>query len=169
MKGRQVPSEGEVVKKAIAVMVMVVLSLVTACTPAAPTPTLPPEPTATPVWVRATKPEHLTGIWRLFMGDWEPPWYYRWDADGTVWWGKDPEITTNVFSAKFWFEDGLYHEDESPDCDGLGIYEIDLEIQGGRAVRLRFNLIEDGPGLGGGCLRPLRYEEWRGNTFVRVD
>lgn len=160
---------GEVLGKAIAVIVLIVVGLASACAPAAPTPTLTPEPTAAPVIVRATKPEHLTGTWKLYIGQVEPPWYYRWDTDGTVWWAKDGEITTDVFSAKFWFEDGLYHEDESPSCDGLGIYEIDLEIQGGRAVRLRFNLIEDGPGMGGVCLRPLRYEEWRGNVFVRVN
>jgi hypothetical protein len=44
-------------------VVFVLLCLVAACAPAAPTPTRPPEPTATLAEVRATKVEHLAGLW----------------------------------------------------------------------------------------------------------
>ena len=50
-------------RRATAVLVMAVLSLVAACAPAAPTPTRTPEPTPTPVWVLATKVDHMVGTW----------------------------------------------------------------------------------------------------------
>jgi hypothetical protein len=137
--------------RATAVLVIVVL-LATACAPAAPTPTLTPGPTATPVIVRATKPEHLEGTWlwwdylHTMPGSTESGPYYRWDADGTVWWAEDAAITTNLMSAKFWFEDGLYHEDENPLDTGTGVYEVYLRIEGGRATNLRMQIIEDSPG-----------------------
>ena len=61
--------------------------LVMACAPAAPTPTRTPEPTATPVEVLATEPEHLEDIW--FDGQNEH--YVRFDADGTVRAAGNPE------------------------------------------------------------------------------
>lgn len=161
-------------KKAAAVLVMAVLGLSTACAPAAPPPTQTPQSTTTPVVVRATKPEHLTGIWLLTAEIPNQPYsfggpYYRWDTDGTVWWAEDAAMTKNLFSAKFWFEDGLYHENESPICEGLGIYEIYLEIEGGRAVLLRMRLIEDGPHEAA-CSRVYRYAVIHGGgSFIRVD
>jgi hypothetical protein len=162
----RVLSGGEMVKKATVVLLMLVLSLVAACAPAAPAPTRTPEPT--PVEVLATKPEHLEGIWQL-GGDvgFSPTWggrYYRWDADGTVWWAEDPEVTTNLFSAQYWFEDGLYYEGESQVCIRTGSYEAYLEIQEGRAVRLRLQVIDDADVLED-CTRRLRYA----SSFRRVD
>jgi hypothetical protein len=46
-----------------ATVLRAILSLATACAPAAPTLTRTPEPTPTPVEVRATKTEHLAGRW----------------------------------------------------------------------------------------------------------
>jgi hypothetical protein len=155
------------VKKAVAVSTVVVLSLVTACG-ASPTPTRTPEATATPVELRATKPEHLAGVWLLAAIHIPSPTfggaYYRWDPDGTVWWAEDAEIATNLMSARFWFEDGLYYEEESPICDGIGVYEVHLGIQGGRAVRLRMTRINDGSPVDD-CRRAERY----GWYFFRVD
>jgi hypothetical protein len=157
------------VKKATAAFVMLVLSLVAACAPAAPTPTRTPEPAATPAEVLATKAEHLAGIWRLGGEEvWFSPTYggryYRWDLDGTVWWAEDPEMTTTLFSASYWFEDGAYHEGESEVCFSAGSYEAYLIIEGGRAVRLRLQVIEDGFSLEG-CPRRSRYA----SSFRRVD
>ena len=151
----------------MAVVVILVLSLVAACAPAAPTPTRTPEPIATPIWLLVSKPAQLEGIWlwtepipfdRSFGGG-----YYRWDADGTVWWANDADMAANLFSAKFWFEDGLYYEDESPICPGIGVYKLHLAVEGGRAVRLRMQLIEE---RGGWCSRINRYEN---KTWRRVD
>jgi hypothetical protein len=156
------------VNKAIAVTAIIALHLVTACASTAPTATSTPQPKATPVEVLATKPEHLEGIWlwwdyrHTMPGSSEGGPYYRWDADGTVWWADRAEMTGNPFTAKFWFEDGRYHEDENHNCIGTGVYEVYLRIEGGRAIRLRMQLIEDGPDCG---FRRGRYP--RG--FVRVD
>jgi hypothetical protein len=156
------------VRKATVVVMMTALSLATACGPAAPTPTRAPEPTATPAEVRATKPEHLAGIWQL-GGEvgFSPTWggrYYRWDPDGTVWWAEDPEMATNLFSASYWFEDGVYYEGESQVCLRTGSYEAYLEIQDGRAVRLRLRLIDEADVLED-CTRRVRYAA----SFRRVD
>jgi hypothetical protein len=159
----------EMVKKIAAILVMAVLHLVVACAPAAPTPTRTPKPTPTPAEVRATKAEHLAGIWRLGGGEgnFTPTYggrYYRWDADGTVWWAHDAEMTTTVFSASYWFEDGLYHEGESAVCLSAGCYEAYLVIEEGRGVRLRLQVINDGFAIDG-CPRRSRYAA----PFRRVD
>jgi hypothetical protein len=126
------------VKKATAVYVMLVLSLVTACGLAAPTAT--PEPAATPVEVLATKPEDLAGIW--FDG----AWYHRFDADGTI---KTVESIDHFDDPNyrllgvFWFEDGMYYERHAF-CVGNYAYDIYLRMEEGRPVRLRMTLIEEG-------------------------
>jgi hypothetical protein len=133
---------GEPVKKATAVFVMLVLSLAAACAPTAPTPTPTREPTPAPVEVLATKPEHLAGIWaveaqlggRGFR-------HYRFEADGTISYQRVYE-DFQLFGGRFWFEDGVYYE-ESEDCFPIGSYRAYLEIEGGRAVRLRFEVIDD--------------------------
>ncbi len=127
-------------KKATAVVVMAVLSLVAACAPAAPTPTPTPEPAPTPVWILASEPEHLEGIWILYFGGVDL--YHSWDAEGTVWQSRDPKHDTPNMWRRFWFEEGVYYE-ESPGCPGIGVYEAHLEIRGGRAVRLRMKVIKD--------------------------
>ena len=126
-------------KRATVLLVMLVLGLVTACSPAAPTPT--PEPTPTPADVLATKPEHLAGIWL----DGEAQQYQRWDADGTIWGARNLEdLRENPeFVGRFWFEDGLYHEDEGLWCDGIGVYRVYLRIRGGRADRLYTKVVKD--------------------------
>ena len=131
-------------KKAIAVMVIVVLHLVAACAPAAPTPTPTPEPRPTPVEVLATKPEHLAGLWLApptLLGD-HASLYFRFEADGTVKWDATSEnLDQNPWhEGRFWFEQGVYYED-SLGC--VGSYHAYLEIEGGRAVGLRFEEIED--------------------------
>ena len=155
-------------KKAAAALAMLALSLVTACTAAPPTPTRAPEPTATPAEVKATKPEHLAGIWQLGGAvGFSPTWggrYYRWDPDGTVWWAEDAEMSTNLFSAEYWFEDGIYCEGESQVCIRTGSYEAYLEIEAGRAVRLRLQLVDDADVLED-CTRRLRYA----SSFRRVE
>lgn len=76
--------------------------------------------------------------------------YYRWDVDGTVWMARDAQMTRNLFSAKFWFEDGLYYEDEGPACNNTLVYEIYLRIEGGRAVGLRMEYVDQfGPSAEG--------------------
>jgi hypothetical protein len=141
-----VAKEGKRMMKAAAALAVFALSLVTACTAAPATPAPTPVPTAKPAEVKATKPEHLAGIWQLggniesktFGGR-----YYRWDPDGTVWWAEDPEMTTNLRSANYCFEDGVYYEGERPACLSTGSYEIYLQITEGRAVRARYTVIED--------------------------
>jgi hypothetical protein len=160
---------GEIVKRAVAIVVMVVvLTVAAACAPSAPAATRTPQPTPTPVEVLATKPEHLAGIWRLGGGGAESLTYggryYRWAPDGTVWWAEDAEMTTNLFSARFWFEDGVYYEGRSQVCYRTGSYEVYLEIEGGRAVRLRLQVIDDGFAIED-CTRRSRYA----SPFLRVD
>lgn len=155
-------------KKAAAALAVFALSLVTACTAAPATPTQSPEPTATLVEVKATKPEHLVGIWRLGgnvgIGPTYGGRYYRWGPDGTVWWAEDPEMTTNLRSANYWFEEGVYYEGESPACLSTGSYEVYLQIEAGRAVRLRLHVVEDGSAIDG-CMRRSRYA----SPVLRVD
>ena len=156
---------GDVMKKAIAVLLMVVLHLVTACAPAAPTPTRTPEPTATPIEVLATKPEHLEGIWLNRTSPYAgPPRYYRFEADGTVKSGESlEELQENPFiDGRFWFEGGVYYE-EGQYCVPIGSYRAYLNIEEGRAVALRFEEIDDSD--------PSCFERsWpRQGEFVRVD
>jgi hypothetical protein len=126
---------------------MLVLSIVTACAPAAPTATPIPEPTATPVEVLATKAEHLVGTWfnpascllRGSEGE-----YYRFEADGTC---KSAHTLDDLHRnphgwGRFWFEEGIYYE-ESNDCDPIGSYRVYLAIEEGRAAGFRFDEIDD--------------------------
>ena len=125
-------------KNSAATLLMLVLSIVTACAPAAPTPTRTPEPTATPVEVRATKPEHLAGIW------YDGASYQRWEADGSITIAESVENLDSdyVMTGRFWFEDGIYYE-EPPVCLSILVYEAYLQIEQGRAVRARLTIIEE--------------------------
>jgi WD40 repeat protein len=105
-----------------------------------------PEATATPGEILASKPEHLAGIWFNPIGE---TWgtggpYFRFEADGTVKRGDTfDELQGNPFiDGRFWFEDGVYYE-EGPLCLPLGSYRVYLESEEGRAVRLRFEEIDD--------------------------
>jgi hypothetical protein len=156
-------------KWAPVVIVIMVLSLLVACAPPAPTPTLAAQPTATLAEVRVTKAEHLAGIWRLGGGEdlFSPTYggrYYRWDPDGTVWWAENSDMTGTLFSTRYWFEDGVYYEEESSVCLGNGSYGAYVVIEGGTAARLRLEVIEDGSSVDG-CPRGERYMA----SFRRVD
>jgi hypothetical protein len=131
------PQGGDMVKKATVVFVMLVLSLVTACAPAAPTPTLGPA-RPTPVEVLATKPEHLASLW--FDG----ASYQRYEPDGTITVAESIENLDSdyVMTGRFWFKDGIYYE-EPPVCMSLLVYEAYLQIEEGRAVRARLTIIEE--------------------------
>jgi hypothetical protein len=127
------------------VVVSVLLCLVAACAPAAPTPMPTPEPTPTPIWILATRVEHLVGVW---VGNFR--WhdgirYERREADGTIWaWyeqGVD-EVGPRL-AGRFWFEDGVCYEEEGDICSPVGSYRVYLEIVGGSAVGLRFEVIDD--------------------------
>jgi hypothetical protein len=129
----------KVIKNKAAALLMLVLTLAAACAPAAPTPTAAPEPQPTPVEVRATKPEHLAGIW--FDG----ASYIRFEEDGTALaaetvenLGKCPDLCMH---GRYWFEDGVYYE-EPPICEGIFAYDAYLRIEDGRAVRARKTVIE---------------------------
>jgi hypothetical protein len=128
----------------ISVLWLLASILLVACaSQPAPTPTR--EPTATPVEVLATKPEHLAGLWfsprRAVVG---PGLYHRFEADGTIRWEYSreelEEHPTN--RGRFWFEDGVYYE-EGDTCFPIGSYRAYLEIEGGRAVGLRFEEVDD--------------------------
>ena len=124
--------------RATTIFVIVVLGLATACTGAAPTPTRAPEPTATPAEVRATKLEHMVGIWR------DIDTYYRFQADGTITWAESMEnldIAEHSLSGRCWFENGILYE-ELPVCEAILVQEAYLRIEEGRAVRLRQVTIE---------------------------
>jgi hypothetical protein len=138
------------------VAVVAVLCLVVACAPPAPTPTPTLEPVPLPLWIVATEPEHLKGTWfvEAYMAD----HYFRWDEDGTIWLGDPPNKW-----GRFWFEEGLYYE-ERPDLPGIGVYEAHLQIQEGRAVRLRMEVVEDTRDYTTGV---FRYPTTR--PFVRSD
>jgi hypothetical protein len=126
------------VKKTAIPIVMAVLTMAAACTPADPTATPTPKPTATPVEVRATKVEHLVGIWS--DGD----SYGRHEADGTITWAESIEnldIPHLCAGGRFWFVDGIHYE-ESFYCEGVFGCEAYLRIQDGRAVRLRLHAVE---------------------------
>jgi hypothetical protein len=134
-----------VIKNTAATLLMLVLSAVTACAPSVPTPTPTPEPTPTPVWVLAAKPEHLVGLW--FNGAGAPPGqpglYQQFEADGTIRYGLSlKDLQEFGDRGRFWFEDGVYYE-ETDMCFPIGSYRAYLEIEGARAVGLRFDEIED--------------------------
>jgi len=150
-------------KNTAATLLMLVLGLVTACTPAAPTPTPTPVPTATPVEVTATKPEHLAGIWLSGLGDVTS--YFRFQADGTLHVAQSLEGLDDAdtrLEGRFWFEDGLYHE-ENRLCAGTYVYEAFLGIQEGQAVRARMREV-DVPGME--CIDRRLRRLW---SLVRVD
>ena len=134
------------VKRATAVLLIASLSVAAACAPAAPTPTRTPEPMATPVELLATEPDHVVGTWynayREFSGG--DPRYYRFESDGTIYWAATPEdLQKNPeVEGRFWFEDGVYYE-EGYTCEPVGSYRVFVAIEGGRAVRPRFEEIED--------------------------
>jgi hypothetical protein len=132
-------------KNTAATLLMTVLSLVAACAPATPTPTRTPEATATPVEVLATKPEHLEGTWLIrYAGPSGRLYYMRWDADGTMWCRQDRGQMQEDYEVcgRFWFEDGVYYED-SDACFVTGSYRAYLTIEGGQAVELRFEEVDD--------------------------
>jgi hypothetical protein len=125
-------------RRATVLVMMVVLSLAAGCSASAPTRTPTPQPTATPVEVLATEPEHLVGTW--FDG----ASYFRFEADGTVYGAESMDGLDNPdfrFRGRFWFEDGLYHE-ENPICPSIYVYQASLRIQEGRAVRARMTEID---------------------------
>jgi hypothetical protein len=135
-----------VLNRAAGLLAIVVLSLVAACIPAEPTPTPTPQPTATPVWIQATKPEHLAGIWfnpqRAYRDG--RGFFYRFEEDGTIYWAptlEDLQENPDV-EASFWFQDGVYYE-EGYHCVPIGSYRAYLHIAEGRAVELRFEEIDD--------------------------
>jgi hypothetical protein len=133
-------------KNTAATLLMLVLSVVTACAPSVPTPTPTPEPTPTPAWVLATKPEHLEGLWfqkHAYGRNW-----LRWEADGTVWHTQVPEESEDPpLVGRFWFEDGVYYE-EGYGCWPIGSYRAYLRIEADTAVRLRFEVIDEDPSCG---------------------
>ena len=154
------------VKRVAVVLALAVLSLVTACAPAAPTPTLTPEPTATPVEVLATKPEHLVGIWfnPVCFGREPSGVHYQFEADGTrrAAYFLDYLHEGSEGTGVFWFEDGVYYEEDDT-CDAVGSYRVYLRIEEGHPIALRFDEIDDSDGS---CL--LRRVCRRG-VFVRVE
>lgn len=132
-------------KKAAAVVVMVVACLAASCTAAAPTPTRAPETTPTPVEVLATKAEHLEGTWLIrYAGPSAALYNNRWDADGTMWCLRNRGQMQGDWEVcgTFWFEDGIYYED-SDACFVTGSYRAYLTIEGGQAVGLRFEEVDD--------------------------
>jgi hypothetical protein len=93
-------------KNTAATLLMLVLSVVTACAPSVPTPTPTPEPTPAPVEVLATRPQHLEGIWfnpywGLYSGEGR---YYLFDADGTIYGQTLEEVQEKTWpQGEFWF------------------------------------------------------------------
>jgi hypothetical protein len=120
---------------------VLVLSLVVACAPAAPTPTTAPEATATPSEVLATLPEHLEGLW--FDGQLRH--YVRFDSGGTVRAAAKPEDLDeeSSYAMTYWFEDGLFYVERRSAWEGVGVYKAYLQIQDGRALVLRWECIKD--------------------------
>jgi hypothetical protein len=152
--------EGNMVKKTAAVLAIAFVSFVTACAPAAPTPTQIPEPTATSVEVTATKAEHMVGIWRVPRPIGVD--YFWWDTDGTVWQADSLSDSVSEVIGEFWFEDGVYYE-KTQYCEVIGVYEVHLEVRGAKAVLLRMKLIED-------CGDPTCVRrQWYRSVFVRVE
>jgi hypothetical protein len=145
---------------------LLVLSIVAACAPAAPTPTQTPPPTATPVRVLATKPEHIAGTWfnPVGVGHGEGGLYYRFELDGTVMWDETLEGLdgTPLMAEEYWFEDGVYYEGGNY-CVTIGSYRAYLDIEEGRAAALRFEMIDDSDQS---CWERIRAMKAR---FVRVD
>jgi hypothetical protein len=146
------------VKKVATVVLTVALCFVMACAPAAPTSTPTSQPTATPVEIRATKPEHLAGIWFDYAS------YQRWGEDGTITVAESMDTldSDHVMTGRYWFEDGTFYM-EPPVCLSLLVCNVRLHIEEGRAVRAYIRLIEepDPP-----CPGYSRGTQW---TLVRVD
>jgi WD40 repeat protein len=133
--------------------------------PSAPALAGTPEPTPTAVEILATKPEHLAGTWLNRATPYgNPPRYYRFEADGTV---KSAFTLEELqespwIDGRFWFEGGVYYE-EGQYCVPIGSYRVFLQSEGGRAVALRFEEIDDSD--------PSCFERsWpRQAQFARVD
>jgi hypothetical protein len=118
-------------KNTAATLLMLVLSVVTACAPSVPTPAPTPEPTPTPAWVLATKPDHLVGIWRGKYKYSEGWLYERVEADGTIWYWWEAGVGEGHGTRgprRFWFEDGVYYA-QSDICDPIGSYRAYLKIE----------------------------------------
>ncbi len=144
-------------KNTAATLLVLLLSLAGACAPASPTPTPTPEPKPTPVEVLATKPEHLAGLWSTWYV--RMRWYHRFEKDGRTC-RKDQEFEEcGEYADRFWFEDGVYYESG---C-AVGSYRVYLKIEGARAVRLRFEEIDDSDPS---C---LTRREIRSTKYSRVD
>jgi hypothetical protein len=117
--------------------------------------------------VLATKPEHLAGIWNNALGN---LWglggpYFLFAADGTIKraeTAEDLQETTYV-EGRYWFEEGVYYE-EGLYCERIGSYRAYLYIVEGRAVRLRFEEIDDPDDECGGERSRVRKA-----SFTRVD
>jgi hypothetical protein len=93
-----------------------------------------------------------------------PELYHRFEADGTTCWKYSREELEEHprVRGRFWFEDGVYYEEDST-CFPIGSYRAYLEIEGGRAVGLRFEEIDDSdPSCSDRRLR-------RAGKYTRVD
>lgn len=131
-------------RQVTAVLVVAVLIVLTACASAAPAPTATPQPTPTPAWVPVTKPEHLAGLW-VSSGPQGSKTYWRFTMDGTLGWQYSLFLDSTEGPTpqwRFWFEDGVYYQECSA-CAPVGSYRAYVKIDGGRAVALRFEVVDD--------------------------
>jgi hypothetical protein len=124
------------------VIPILLLSLVAACAaPLAPTATSTPQPTATPVEIIASKVEDLVGVWKSRFGGEVAYMQYR--ADGTFKLARTvADLESNpIVSGTFWFEGTVFNTFDDL-CDE-GTYEVRVQKQGDKPIRLVFKEIKD--------------------------
>ena len=129
-------------------------------TPVPPTPTaIPPTPAPTTARageseVPATKPEDVLGVWLVIyspndrFASSENHWEHTADGDRIAT-GITGALKGYKTVAKYWFEGGLY-KIQYPTSTGeanstaIGTYQVYVTKQGGKAVQLRFVVVDDG-------------------------
>ena len=136
------------------VFVIVALLLIAAgCGPGA-TPTPVPTPTAEPE-VLATRNADVVGVWlmRASPGDVMAP--TTWNIEHTLEGARTYVIASGAYKGgkgegKYWFEGGLYKVQFPPDpgaseenYTSLGTYQVYVTRQGGKAVQVRFVVVDD--------------------------
>ena len=136
------------------VLALCVIALV-ACAAPAPTatpvpPTAVPKPNAAPVGgseVQASKSEDVLGVWLVISASGESHWEHTANGEryATAISGALKGFTT---TAKYWFEGGLYkiqypQANPEPNSTAIGTYQVYVTKQGGKAIQLRFVVVED--------------------------
>ena len=134
-----------------AMIALVLLLAVASCGPTA-TPTLVPTPTAEPE-VLAAKNDDVVGKWLMISSSSDTMHPAKWHIEHTVEGARNYTIVYGAYSGtkgegKFWFEGGLYKvqifaDSTEANSGSIGTYQVHVTRQGGKAVQLRFVVVDD--------------------------